>query len=464
MGNNQILVIDNDVFYLELLSDILEGKGYVVKKASDGLQGLEMIKKESFYCLFVDLIMPKIDGVKLIKCIREDLNLEKMSIIVVSAALSEEYSDLNTIGADYYLFKGPIEDIKKNILGILSELENKDRKSGKVSRILGAEGMYQRAVVKELMSSMRHQEVVLGNMGEGVIEIDSGLTVTYINLRGMKIFKKSQSQIIGVNLYDLFSKNGTDLKIKEAIEEFSTNFLTQVKTLTLPYNEFMLKFVIANLIEKGENKGAVLIVEDVTDHYASLENLRKSLEGIIQAMALTVETRDPYTAGHQRRVADLACSIATELGLSEEQINGIRFSGLIHDLGKISVPAEILSKPGRINELEFNLIKSHPQVGYDILRKIEFPWPIAQIVLQHHERIDGSGYLQGLSGQDILMEARVLAVADIVEAMASHRPYRPALGVDKALEEISQNKGILYDPCAAEACSKVFAEKGYRFP
>ena len=195
----------------------------------------------------------------------------------------------------------------------------------------------------------------------------------------------------------------------------------------------------------------------------SMEKLGKALEGSILAIANTVETRDPYTAGHQQRVADLASAIAKEMGLPNDQIYGIRMGGVIHDLGKISIPAEILSKPGRITEIEFNLIKTHPRVGYDILKTIEFPWPIAQMVLQHHERTDGSGYPSGLSGEEILLEARILGVADVVEAMASHRPYRPARGIDKALKEISKNKGLLYDRDVVEVCLRLFKEKEYEF-
>lgn len=209
--------------------------------------------------------------------------------------------------------------------------------------------------------------------------------------------------------------------------------------------------VVAGIIERK-------LVEEELQH--SLDNLRKTMEGTTQLAALMVETKDPYTSGHQRGVSKLGCTIAKEIGLSKEQIEGIRIAGIIHDLGKISVPAEILSRPGKITEIEFGLIKTHPQVGYDILKTIEFPWPVAQIVLQHHERMDGSGYPSGLSGKDILMEARILGVADVIEAISSHRPYRPALGIDKALEEILQNRGILYDPIVVDVCVKLFTEKG----
>jgi len=193
------------------------------------------------------------------------------------------------------------------------------------------------------------------------------------------------------------------------------------------------------------------------------EKLRETLADVIHIVALTVETRDPYTAGHQRRAAELSCGIAKEMGLSEERIEGIRMAGLIHDLGKISVPAEILSKPSRLSKMEFELIKAHPQVGYDILKGIDFPWPVALITLQHHERMNGSGYPQGLKGEEILLEARILMVADVVEAISSHRPYRPGLGVDAALEEILKNRAVLYDPQVVNACVNLFSQKGFCF-
>ncbi|MFQ6066196.1 MAG: HD domain-containing phosphohydrolase [bacterium] len=195
----------------------------------------------------------------------------------------------------------------------------------------------------------------------------------------------------------------------------------------------------------------------------SFEKLQRTMEDTIQCMARIVEMKDLYTAGHQRRVTQLALAIAKEMNLSKEQIDGIRMAGIIHDIGKISIPAEILSKPCQLNEIEFGMIKTHTKTGYEIVSEIEFPWPVAQILLQHHERMDGSGYPQGLSAKNILLEARILAVADVVEAMTSHRPYRPARGIDKALDEISQNKGILYDPDVVNACLKLFTEKGFKF-
>jgi len=193
------------------------------------------------------------------------------------------------------------------------------------------------------------------------------------------------------------------------------------------------------------------------------EKLLSSLEGAIQAIAMIVEIRDPYTAGHQRRVTQLACAIARKIGFSQDQISALHCAGLIHDVGKVHVPAEILANPNGLSEAEFSIIKTHPLVGYEILKAIEFPWPIAQIVYQHHERMDGSGYPLGLSGEDILLEARILAVADVVEAMSSHRPYRPALGIDRALSEITQKKAILYDANVVDTCLRLFAEESFEF-
>jgi PAS domain S-box-containing protein len=196
----------------------------------------------------------------------------------------------------------------------------------------------------------------------------------------------------------------------------------------------------------------------------TLESLRKAVGATIQVMVSAIEMRDPYTSGHQLRAANLACAIATEMGLPQDKIEGIRMAGSIHDIGKLSIPAEILSKPTRLTDIEFSLIKEHSRIGYEMLKDVESPWPLAQIVYQHHERMDGSGYPRNLKGDEIIMEARIMAVADVVEAMASHRPYRPGLGIDAALMEIEKNKGIFYDNTVADACLKLFREKSYKLP
>ena len=252
-------------------------------------------------------------------------------------------------------------------------------------------------------------------------------------------------------------------KVRQIIEEqgLVNNYETQ-----LYRKDGRIIWVSMTMRAVRDEKGQILYYEgfneDITIKKEGIERIRKALGATVQAMAVTVETRDPYTAGHQRRVADLARSIATEMNLPADQIDGIRMAAIIHDLGKISVPAEILSKPTKLTALEFSLIKTHAQSGYDILKDIDFPWPIARIVLEHHERINGSGYPNGLIAEEALLESQILAVADVVESMASHRPYRPALGIDAALKEIENNRGTLYDNAVADACLRLFREKGYQ--
>ncbi len=246
-----------------------------------------------------------------------------------------------------------------------------------------------------------------------------------------------------------------DYNYAKIIEEGATDFLKK------PFSNKELLLRIKRVI----NEQAVREERDHAeqDLKKSFKNIKKAFYGIVNTMAATVEIRDPYTAFHQRRVADLSLAIAKEMGLSKNSVTGIYLAGMVHDIGKLSIPAEILSKPARLTDIEFSLIKNHPKVGYDILKRIEFPWRIADFVYQHHERLDGSGYPQGLSDKNILLETKILSIADVVETMASHRPYRPGFGIDVALGEISKNKGLLYDPEAVDICIKLFREKKYSF-
>ncbi len=222
--------------------------------------------------------------------------------------------------------------------------------------------------------------------------------------------------------------------------------------------EVMMLEKLANDLAYG-----IITLRARVEHEQHATILRQSLEQSIQTIADTVEARDPYTAGHQRRVGELAVAIAQEMGLPKEQINGIHLAAIIHDLGKIHIPAEILSKPGKLTDIEYMIIKTHPQAGYDILKDVKFPWPIADIILQHHERLDGSGYPQGLKSEQILPESKIIAVADVVEAMISHRPYRPALGSEAAMDEIKRGRGSVYESVIVDICLRLLVDKGFQF-
>jgi len=325
---------------------------------------------------------------------------------------------------------------------------------------------------QQLRESELRYRTIFEATGTATVIIEEDTTLSMVNTEFEKLSGYSRKELEG-------KKSWTEFVAKDDLDRMKEyHRLRRVDPSVAPTNyEFQFidrqgnwkdTFLTISMIPGTKQSVASLL--DITERKRAeqalgegYEKLQRSLEGTIQAMARVVEARDPYTAGHQRRVSQLACAIAEEMGLSEEQIRGIHMAGLIHDIGKIHVPSEILAYPDRLSAAEFNIIQTHPQVGYEILKAIEFPWPIAQIVLQHHERMDGSGYPQGLSGEDILLEARILGVADVVEAMSSHRPYRPAHGVDKALLEILQNRGRLYDPGVVDACSALFVRKRFKF-
>lgn len=245
-----------------------------------------------------------------------------------------------------------------------------------------------------------------------------------------------------------FAVGGVDYITKPfQVEEVLIRVNTHIE---LSRSRLALQRAYQEMEERAESKSRELVAAR-EEQFRITELLKSSFERTINAIALALEKRDPYTAGHQRKVAEITTAVAERLGFSPHEVEGLRLGAMIHDIGKIYVPVEILSRPGRISEAEFNVIKSHPEVGYDIIKGIDFPWPVAEMVRQHHERLNGSGYPLGLMGNDIVFDAKIIAVADVTEAMSSHRPYRPALGIDAAIAEIDKNKGILYDADVVQA-------------
>jgi putative nucleotidyltransferase with HDIG domain len=326
-------------------------------------------------------------------------------------------------------------------------------------------------LIPQLFSTGRRQ------ISEAVLQIDSVKIWGRMNFRSLRIGRERSVLLLVEDLTVEKRQIILNRKLREELEKRVGNRTAELKTTNVRLEKEIVERKRAEeALQKANEelelrvaqrttevlRGNEQLMEQISTRKLAEQRLKRSLnrlgavlEETAGALASAVEKRDPYTAGHQKRVAKLACAIAEEMNLSEEQIQAIRVSGTLHDIGKISVPGEILSKPGDLTGLEFDMIKTHCQAGYEILRGIEFPWPVAEIVKQHHERMDGSGYPEGLKADKILVEAAVLAVADVVEAMYSHRPYRPAIGRERALSEIRENKGLLYHKRAVDACFRV---------
>ena len=328
---------------------------------------------------------------------------------------------------------------------------------------------------KQAEESLREQEIKLSSIFRAA-PVGIGMVIN-------RVFQEANEMLChmtGYNRKELLGKSARmlyptqedyDYVGQEKYRQISEKGTGTVETRWKRKDGTVIDIILSSTRLDPDNlaKGVTFTALDITDRKQAgeelrdaLVSLRKAFGATIQVLVSAVEIRDPYTSGHQIRSAGLARAIATEMGFTKERIDGIRMAGSIHDIGKLSIPAEILSKPTKLTNIEFSLIKEHSQSGYEMLKDVESPWPLAEIVYQHHERMDGSGYPRNLKGDDILMEARIMAVADVVESMASHRPYRPALGIDKALEEIEKNKGTLYDNAVADACLRLFREKGFQ--
>lgn len=331
----------------------------------------------------------------------------------------------------------------------------------------------QKRAEEALRESEERFRSVVENSYEGILILDDNFKLIYCNDELCRMSGYSRKDIIGQDFRQFLDEESKALVTDRYIKRQRGEKVPSRYELNIVRKDgTKLRVEISSAVIKdaaGKVKTVAQIL-DITDRkraeeeiQETIKTLRKALNGTINAIALTVEARDLFTSGHQRRVADLAQAIATEMRISKDSIEGIRSAGLIHDLGKICVPADILIKPSKLSESEWSMIRVHPQVAYDILKEIEFSWPVATIIYQHHERMNGSGYPQGLSDDNILLEARILAVADVVEAMVSRRPYRPSLGIENALKEISKNKGTLYDPAVVNTCLRLFREKRYTF-
>ena len=393
----EILILEDSKPQAHGLMGILREEGYSVIAARDGVEGLHALKGSRPDLIISDIWMPRLDGYGFCEALKKDRELARIPIILLTS-LSEPKDIVEGLnaGADYYLTKPYSKSLLLSMVSsIIADRDSCQERNGPQTFEVSTRGKRERV-------SAHPRQVV------------NFLFSTFENL----VF---HNQELSRTRQELKSTND---RLEERIRE---------KTLSLE--------------------------QEVAERKRANEALKQTLNGTVVALARAVEMRDLYTAGHQMRVSELATRVARELGFSEDRLEGIRVMGLLHDIGKIIVPAEILTKPSKLTDYEFVFIKAHSQAGYDILKEIQFPWPVATAVLQHHERLNGSGYPQGLTGDRIMMEAKILAVADVTESMSSHRPYRPALGTDAALKEIMSNRAVLYAPEAVDALVKVLKAK-----
>lgn len=329
--------------------------------------------------------------------------------------------------------------------------------------------LYKSRMERRLTETERWMSMTLAHLGEGVLTVDPGGLVRFANPEALRLLGEEAAGLSGRELRSVYRTRTVfcPASAEAASDKRERSALLCRKDGThLPIEQTRSPIVD----DRGKTLGTVVVFRDISHHRnveqalrRSLANLRRTLEETVNALTVTSETRDPFTAGHQQRVSRLAHALAVELGFEAEGREAVRLAGLVHDIGKIHVPSEILAKPEVLTPIEMGIVRDHSRVGHDILRDIPFPWPVARMVLEHHERLDGSGYPGGLRGEDLLPGSRLLAVADVVEAMTAHRPYRAALRLDTALGEISQGRGVRYDPDVVDACLLLFERGGFRF-
>jgi len=478
--SRSVLVVDDEKDLCDHIKHKLNKEGYLVIAAYDGDEGLDYFKNNRVDIVIADLKMSGISGLEMIKHCRE-ITDDFISIIITGHGDQETAIEALRMGVFNYL-KKPISleelivSVNKGIdlLFLQRDLSAHKRELEIESAINNQYANNLEKIIEERIKEIKKLSDAFKATTEGIIITDLKAKIIEVNKAMLKMYgTNNKEDLVGKSSFDLIVPENREKAFAGMKKVMEKGYAKDRKYHVATKDGRKLPVEMSISIMKGvdsEPIGFVGIVRDITDReqaeqklQQSYQKLRKTMEDAIYTIGKIAETRDPYTAGHQLKVSKLAITIAREMKLSEDKIEGIRIASLIHDIGKISVPTEILSKSTTLTDIEFSLIRCHSQIGYDILKSIDFSYPVAQIVLQHHERLNGSGYPNNLKGDKILLEARILGVADVVEAMSYHRPYRPALGIDKALEEISKNKGILYDPKVVDACLRLFKEKGFKF-
>lgn len=458
--NLRILMLEDTTSDAELEEHELRKIGipFTLKRVETRDDFVRALKEYSPDVILSDYSLPEFGGMEALEIVRREY--PEIPVVMVTGALPDiEAVGLIHAGAKDYVLKDRLARLGAAVQRVLSmEQGIRARKSAE----------------KSLRESEAKFRSLVESTSDWIWEVDEHGVYTYASPQVFDLLGYSAEEVIGKTPFDLMTPEEA-----ERIREQFTSITGAREHFRLLENANLHKNGSVVFLEtsgapmfdtQGAFKGYRGIDRDITERKeaekerrASAEKLERILLQTIEAIAATIEARDPYTAGHQRRVAVLSTAIAREMGLSAEVIHSISLAASIHDLGKIRIPAEILSKPGTLNSIEYELVKGHSQTGYDIIKDIQFSLPIAQMVLQHHERLDGSGYPQHLKDGQILLEAKILAVADVVEAMLSHRPYRPGLGADAALEEIARHRGVFYDPVVVDNCIALFRDKKFEF-
>lgn len=463
----RILVVDDDERNRRLLIAMLEAEGYTVQEAVDGERALELVRQSPPDIILLDIMLPGIDGYEVARLLKANAATQAIPIIMVTA-LDDRASRLRGLeaGAEEFVTK-PVDrnELRVRVHNLLRLKEFSDFLA-EHNRILEERVMEQTASLHESEQQFRGL-VEQSITGIFIIQDDK---FTYVNPRFAEIFGyESAEELIGRHRLIMVPEADRGAVTERIRRQFERDPSVNYEFSAVRRDGSPIEVGVHAARATHQGRPAIIgLMQDISEKSRAEEQIKRYVEHLEKALMSTVnvattlsEMRDPYTAGHERRVAGIAVAIGAELGFDARRQEGLRVAGYLHDVGKITVPLEILGKPGKLTAIEYQLVQGHAQASYDVLKDVEFPWPVADVALQHHERIDGSGYPQGLKGDAILLEARIMAVADVVEAISSHRPYRPGLGIDKALAEIECGRGTAYDPAVTDACLKLFREKGY---